>query len=135
MNITEKVQNMTHTILDRVLSYNHNTVSAILLLLGVLTIVIIANQLWFLRTKFRREVNTLFVVIEHLCVADMLNGVMVTGSVLLSFSQWLVGNALVARQIIEFIALVSKTYLFAVSILTLDTLVVLKMLKIAKNRS
>ena len=43
-------------------------------LVGTLSFFINSFQLWFLKNKFRRELNSLFVIIRHLSLADFLNG-------------------------------------------------------------
>ena len=135
MDSTEKDHNMTITVFDRLRNSDENVVLTISLLIGFLTVGINSIQVWFLRTKFRREVNTLFVIIQHLCIADLLNGVRVTGSALLSLLHLQFDYDEHAYQIIHFIGLASGVYIFAVSTLTLDSLTILKMLKIVRNKS
>ena len=91
---------------------NDNKVIAILALLGIATIVINTIQLGFLKTKFKREVNTLFVLIQHLCVADILNGVAVFIRALLILSQSLFNDGFNVDKIIIFIGTFSKNIYF-----------------------
>ena len=44
---------------------------------GFGTIILNSIQLWLLAKKFPRDTNSLLVVIKHLCISDLLNGVFV----------------------------------------------------------
>ena len=45
-----------------------------IVVIAVLTIVLNTVQLWCLRTRFRRHLNPLMVIIFHLSVADLIQG-------------------------------------------------------------
>ena len=118
------------------------TVNSLLVLpcfVAVLSITMNSVQLWFLRAKFRREMNPLFLLIWHLCIADLLAGVQNLSFTLLGILE---GNIITdvdftenLHHVIHFVGPTCATYVFTVSTVTLDGPTVLKVLKIIKNRS
>ena len=72
MNSTDQQQEFTKV--ADILDSTGGTMTVLSFLFGALIIAINSILTWFLRTKFRREVNSLFIVISHLCFADLLNG-------------------------------------------------------------
>ena len=75
MNATSSDQHQRRSIdVIEVLKTTGDQGTLLSILVGGFIIIINSVQLWFLKTKFRREVNPLFVVITHLCFTDLLNG-------------------------------------------------------------
>ena len=104
--------------------------------LGPLIILINSVQLLFLKTKFKREINTLFVLIRHLSIADLLNGVVMVTRASLSALEWKVFvDSNVVHEVLEFIGIACTMFVVTVSTTTLDSLTVMKMLKITQDKS
>ena len=104
------------------------------LLVGSLTIIFNSVQLWTLKKKFRRELNSLFVILRHLCVADLLNGVVTLTQTLVSVIEWkfLPKNNFLL-WLTEFIGLTCNKYVFSVSTVLLNCLTLLKMIIVTRN--
>ena len=104
------------------------------LVVGVLTTLINSVQLWTLKTKFRRELNSLFVILRHLCVADLLNGVVTLSQTLLSVIEWkLLPANTILLWLTEFVGLTCVKYVYSVSTVLLNCLTLLKMIIITRN--
>ena len=103
------------------------------LLIGILTIVLNILQLWCLHKQFRRHVNPLMVIIFHLSVADLLQGASFIPTSIFSLleKKQLVGSALLLEC--SDVCYQASIYLSSVSIVTLATLTVLKMLRVTRN--
>ena len=102
---------------------------------GVLILAINAFQIYLLKKKFRREVNPLFIIIKHLCVADILNG----GFILVLCTLYFLQNSLsrdhfYALHVMLLVCHGCGRYFFAVSTITLDALTVLKMIRVTQNK-
>ena len=103
----------------------------VLFLVGAITISI---QLWILETNFRRELNSLFVVLRLLCIADLLNGVVTLIQTLLSVIEWKLhpGNKILLC-LLEIISISGNKYMFSVSAVLLNCLMLLKMIIVTRN--
>ena len=102
-------------------------------ILTILTIVLNILQLWCLHKQFRRHLNPLMVIIFHLSVADLLEGI----AVILSNIIYMLKEKIFlgSSQFFESydILVQANRFLLSVSIVTLATLTVLKMLRITRN--
>ena len=104
------------------------------LVVGALTIFINSIQLWILKTKFRRELNSLFVILRHLCVADLLNGVVTLSQSLLSVIEWkLLPENTILLWLTEFVAYTCVKYVFSISTVLVNCLTLLKMIIVTRN--
>ena len=131
MNNTDPDLNTAFIILDRKLK-----ILAVPLFIGIATITMNIVQFWFLGTKFKEEMNTLFIMIHYLCIGDLLNGVAMVSHALLSILHSKVFNGdCYLLQVIHVFRWFVGPYLLAVSTVTLSSLAVLKRLKVVKNRS
>ena len=103
------------------------------LAIGVLTIVLNVVQLWCLHKHFRRHVNPLMVIIFHLSVADLLEGIAVILILIIKTlkKKPFVGSSLLL-ECYDVLKQVNR-FLLSVSIVTLATLTVLKMLRVTQN--
>lgn len=108
---------------------------ALPVLVGVFIVTMNTFQLWMLNTKFSREINPLLVMMKHLCIADLLNGILLMTTPVLSILEWKVlpGNMMI-HKIIIFLTIICGKYVFSVSTLTLNCLTVFKMMKITRNK-
>ena len=100
------------------------------LAIGVLTIV----QLWCLHKHFRRHVNPLMVIIFHLSVADLMEGIAVIFN---SITKRLKKNFFVGSSLLlecYDVLMQANKFILSVSIVTLATLAVLKMLRVTQNK-
>ena len=135
MNGTDDTQCTNSEEFSCVVIASQNALISVPFLVSVLMILMNAVQLWFLKTKFKREVNTLFVMIEHLCLADLLTGGTTIIAVIFNFLQWKVlANNSVVTLIIQFLIRTASFYLFTVSTITLSALTLLKMQKVTRNK-
>ena len=103
------------------------------LVIGVLTIVLNIVQLWCLHKHFRRHVNPLMIIIFHLSVADLMDG---SAIILISIIHILKENFFLGSSLLfECYGIFVQTngFLLSVSIVTLATLTVLKMLRVTRN--
>ena len=101
---------------------------------SVLTIPANAIQFGFLRTKFRCEINTLFVIIQNLCLADLLCGISTFITILIKFLQWkVISNQSGVTLITQFLSQWVAPYFFMVSTIILNALAILKMFKVTNN--
>ena len=93
-------------------------------------------QLWLLAKRFKRNANSLLVVIKHLCISDLLNGVflLLPPSLGLIETEIIPGNKII-HDITKLFTRVSRRYAITVSTFLLCLLTVTKMLKIVHNRS
>ena len=107
--------------------------AAIALAIGVLTIALNILQLWCLHKHFRRHVNPLMVIIFHLSAADLVQGMLaiVTFVIILLERKVFIGSHIL-HQCID-VCVEANKYLQSVSIVTLATLTVLKMLRVTQN--
>ena len=102
--------------------------------IGALTIAINSVQLWTLKKKFRRELNSLFVILRHLCIADLLNGVVTLTQILLSVLEWkLFPENTVLLWLTEAMSTAGNKYMFFVSTVLLNCLTLLKMIIVTRN--
>ena len=104
------------------------------LVVGVITIIINSVQLWTFKTKFKRELNSLFVILRHLCIADLLNGVVTLSQTMLSVIEWkfLPGN-MILMWLTEFVNYACLIYVFLCSTVLMNCLTLLKMILVTKN--
>ena len=102
---------------------------------GFIILAVNAFHIYLLKKKFRREVNPLFIVINHLCLADLFNG----GFVILLCVLYVLRDTLSS----DYVFIVNTMllgchaygrYLFAVSTIMLDALTVLKMIIVTRNK-
>ena len=92
------------------------------LLIATLTISITSIQLWLLKTRFRRELNSLFVVIKHLCVADLLASIaQLSNAILTLLEKTVLPNSEIIQETIDVAGLAFGKYAFTVSVVMLDT--------------
>ena len=133
MNDTEEHPNRSLE-LTRLLKATQNGFIALPCLAGSLIVLVNSAQLWFLQTKFRREINPLFVIIRHLCIADLSTGIMSLVRQTLLILEWKVftGNVVI-DEMIYFTGMAYGKFTFVVSTITLDYLTVMKMLKVTRN--
>ena len=121
----------------RIVSFLIRSKSSILIvpcLFAGLTIAANSLQFWMQRTKMRREVNCLFVMMKHLCIADLISGVCFLVSTLLIILEWKAfPSSTIILRIIDFVGRICTECLFGVSTVLLDFLILFKML-VASNR-
>ena len=106
---------------------------AIPIAIGVLTIILNIAQLWCLHKHFRRHVNPLMVIIFHLSVADLVVGISAIPTCIFMIlkEKLFVGSSLLI-ECVDVLQQVNR-FLSSVSIITLATLTVLKMLRVTQN--
>ena len=116
----------------RIVSFLIRSKSSILIvpcLFAGLTIAANSLQFWMQRTKMRREVNCLFVMMKHLCIADLISGVCFLVSTLLIILEWKAfPSSTIILRIIDFVGRICTECLFGVSTVLLDFLILFKML-------
>ena len=101
---------------------------------GTLTIAINSVQFWTLKTKLRRELNSLFVILRHLCVADLLTGVVTLCQTFLNVIEWkLLPENTVLLWFIEITSTTFNKYMMTVSAVLLNCLALLKMIIVTRN--
>ena len=85
-------------------------------------------------TRLRRELNSLFVILRHLCVADLLTGFVTLSQTLLSVIEWrLLPDNTVLLRIIEIMSTPCNKYMMTVSAVLLNCLALLKMIIVTRN--
>ena len=95
------------------------------------TIILNSMLLWLLAKKFRRDTNSLLVVIKHLCISDLLNGIIFLLAPTLGLVEKTINlrNKITLRIMKVFMRAGAK-YILTVSTFLLCLLTVTKMLKI-----
>ena len=108
-------------------------ITTIALVIVFATIGLNILQLWCLHRHFRRHVNPLMVIIFHLSVADLVQGISFMPITIFKVLErkLFVGSYLI-HECIDVCKQLGK-YLASVSIVTLATLTVLKMLRVTRN--
>ena len=105
------------------------------LLIGTLVVALNSLQIWFIRNKFRRYTNPLIIIFLHLSVADLLQGVAspLLAGVLISKRE-LAPNSSIMEKITSLIRTFGYRYVIGVSIVQLNALTVLKMMRVTRNK-
>lgn len=107
--------------------------ATIALAIGALTIALNIVQLWCLHKYFRRHVNPLMVIIFHLSVADLVQDMLAIATfVIILLERKVFVVSFMLHQCID-VCVEANKYLASVSIVTLATLTVLKMLRVTQN--
>ena len=133
-NTTSKIKAMSAIGTGRKFEDIKYAVVVCLCVSAAFTIIANALQLWCLNKKFRREVNTLFVIVKHLSIADLIQGIQVLIMAILVILQMTSFRETTASSyVIQFNQMFNNFYIHPVTLITLDCLTLLKMLKITYN--
>ena len=120
-----------------VVSTHYKSVLVIPFLIATCIVGLNCAQIWCMYTKFRRELNPLFVMLIHLSAADLIQGAIVFLNAFLAFMKFELSKYKYNVNILHtmrFLREFGSRYMFLVSLLTLAALAVLKMILITRNK-